>query len=203
MLLHRLLSIPALVDQMIIEVTIVLFVLAIALAYALLRLSHKKKGRDPRMEVAKGFRPRIGFTRLDGMMSLSLLLDNESKESVWAEEIEISLSNLIAEEQAAEASCHGIQKIRQTIRSGDMLPISLCEAIYKAAGNPQRRYTCAMSSVLRYRIGEEWFEKNMENYKLRMIGLATSGFRHERKRVSRMPAPEKSLEVRGMAMKSK
>ena len=36
------------------------------------------------------FRPSIGFTRLDGWKSLALLLDNQSGDKVWAEEIEIN-----------------------------------------------------------------------------------------------------------------
>ena len=62
--------------------------------------------------------PRIGFTRLDGMASLSLLLANGSKGYVWAEEIEIFLSGLSAEEQTAEPAFHEIQKIRQMVSRG-------------------------------------------------------------------------------------
>ena len=171
-----------------------LLLFAVALSYTAARVWRSRNGRNVAGKDI-GFRPKIGFTRLDRMMSLSLLLDNESSGFVWAEEIEIFLSGLVAEEQTVEASCHEVRKIRQMIHAGDMLPISLCEAIYKAAGNPQRKHSCVMSSVLRYRIGEEWFEKAMENYRLRMLGLNVSGIRRERKPVPHFQIRVKSEEV--------
>jgi hypothetical protein len=179
-----------------------LFAFAIALGYAVLRIWRRRNVPDP-MDRSDGFRPRIGFTRLDGMESLSLLLANESKEYVWAEEIEIFLSSLSADQQTAEPTCHEIQKIRQMVPSGDMLPISLSEVIYKAAGDPQRKYSCVMSSVLRYRIGEERFEKQMENYRLRMMGLTASDIHRERKPVQPFLAQEKSKEVPVIAVNLK
>jgi hypothetical protein len=179
-----------------------LLVFVIALGYTVLRFWRRRNSPDP-TDRSAGFRPRLGFTRLDGMASLSLLLANESKKYVWAEEIEIFLSGLIAEEQTAEPTCHEIQKIRQTVRSGDMLPISLCGVIYKAAGDPQRKYSCVLSSVLRYRIGEEQFEKNMENYRLLMIGLTASGVQRERKPVQPFQTQEKSQDAPAVAVRLK
>jgi hypothetical protein len=173
-----------------------------ALGYTALRVWRQRAGRDA-TDKNSGFRPRIGFTRLDGMASLSILLTNESDRHVWAEEIEIFLSGLSAEQQTTEPSFRGIQKIRQTVRSGDMLPISLCEAIYKAAGDPQRKYTCVMSSILRYRIGEEWFEKAMENYRLRMVGLTVSSIQRERNHVPRHQTRQESPGVPAMAIRLK
>ena len=175
-------------------------VFSVVLGYIVWRLRRQENSFGLR-ERNSGFRPQIGFTRLDGMVSLSLLLENESSEYVWAEEIEIFLSGLKAEQQATEPACQGIQNIRQMVRSGDTLPISLCEAIYKAAGNPQRKYSCLMSSVLRYRIGEEWFEKKMENYKIRMIGLTVADVHRERKTVPSIQPLDKSRDVSALAIK--
>lgn len=177
-------------------------VFVIALVYIVLRFQRNASRRDPGVRFS-GFRPQIGFTRLDGMVSLSLLLDNESSKHVWAEEIEIFLSDLKAEQQANDPSCHGIHKIRQAVRSGDTVPISLCEVIYKAAGNPQRKYSCLLSSVLRYRIGEEWFEKKLENYKVRMIGLTVTNVRRERKSIPSIQSLDKSQDAPALAMKQK
>ena len=127
------------------------------------------------------FRPSVGFTRLDGWASLALLLVNKSESLVWAEEFEIALSDLIANDQTSEASCHEIQKIHQTVREHDMLPISLVEAIYKAAGRPQRKYSCLMSSIVRYRVGKDWFEKPLPPHKLEMAGLTVVKDRRERR----------------------
>jgi len=168
--------------------TILFLIVAIALASAV-HLWRRSKDLNAADQLV-GFHPNIGFTRLDGMVSLSLLLENESDERVWAEEIELFLSGLKAEDQATDPTFRGIQKIRQVVRSGDLLPISLCAAIYKAAGEPQRKYNCVLSSVLRYRIGEEQFEKKLENYNLRMVGLRVSRIHRERKPVPPIPLQE-------------
>jgi len=190
------------VDPMILMRAIFLLAFAIAAGYAALRIRRRRNGRDPK-DRSDGFRPRIGFTRLDGMASLSLLLANGSKNYVWVEEIEIFLSGLIAEEQTATPTCHEIQKIRQMVAEGDTVPISLCEVIYKAAGDPQREYSCVLSSVLRYRIDEEPFERELENCRLQMLGLTASGVRRERRPVHPVPLPEKSLDVPVLAAKLK
>ena len=179
-----------------------LFIFAIGLGYGVLRF-WRRRNRADSADRSAGFRPRIGFTRLDGMASLSLLLAHGTKKYVWAEEIEIFLSGLSAEEQTAEPSFHEIQKIRQMVRSGDTVPISLSEVIYKAAGDPQRKYSCVMSSVLRYRVGEEQFEKKMETYRLRMLGLTASGIDREREPVDAFHAQDKSQDVPAIAIKLK
>jgi len=159
---------------------LILFVLGVALGY-LVRWA-RQAGYLPDLFIRnKGFRPRVGFSRLDGMASVSLLLANGSQEQVWVEEIEIHLSSLVAIEQAIEPSFHEVKKIRQMIPPGDMLPVSLAQAIYKAAGNPQRRYTCVLSSVLRYKIGEKSSEKTMPNYRIQMAGLTADNIARERK----------------------
>jgi hypothetical protein len=179
-----------------------LLVFAVAIGYAVLRFWHRRNGPDP-TDRSAGFSPRIGFSPLDGMASLSLLLANGSEKYVWAEEIEIFLSGLRAEEQTADPTCHEIQKIRQMVSPGDMLAISLSEVIYKAAGDPQRRYSCVLSSALRYRIGEERFEKKLENYRLRMLGLTASGIDREREPAHPVQAQDKSQDVPALAIKLK
>jgi len=188
---------------MVTTAAILLLVAAIASRYALAFFRRQRNGRDAAENKIKGFRPHIGFTRLDGMVSLSLLLDNESSEHVWAEEIEIFLSDLKADQQASESSCREIRKIRQVVRSGDMLPLSLCEAIYKAAGDPQRRYSCVLSSALRYRIGEELFVRPMENYRIRMKGLTVTRVHRERKPVPRIQVRENPRDIPAIAAKLK
>ena len=179
-----------------------LFVFAIPLLYAAVRIWRQGIGADLASK-GKGFWPRIGFTRLDGMESLSLLLANGSQDVVWAEEIEIFLSGLSAEEQTSEASCHEIQKIRQAVCGDDTVSISLAGSIYKAAGSPQREYSCVLSPALRYRIGEEWFEKKMENYRIGMIGLTSSSIHVETRPVPRFPIQNESQNAPAMALKLK
>jgi len=163
----------------------------------------RRKKNEDTPENRKQFRPVLGFTRLDGGESLSLLLTNDSSERVWVEEIELFLSGLQADQQTAEPSCHGTQKILQAVHSGDMLPVSLAQAIYKAAGNPQRRYSCLLSSIVRYKIGEESFEKSLESYRIQMNGLKASRVYREGKPSPAVTLPLKPEENRAMAMKAK
>jgi hypothetical protein len=190
--------------QVILMRAIVLLVFLVAFGYAALRVWLRKSNARDSENRSDGFLPRIGFTRLDGMESLSLLLANENRTHVWAEEIEITLSNLVAISQTAEPSLHEIQKIRQLIPPGDTQPISLAGMIYKAAGEPQRRHSSVLSSVIRYRIGEKWFEKNLDNYRIRMIGLTASGVQRQRKAVQGSKQPSgKSQPIQAMAAKTR
>jgi hypothetical protein len=180
----------------------ILLVFAVALIYVLLRVWRRRNAVDP-ADRSSGFRPRLGFTRLDGMESLSLLLENESRKNIWVEEIEIYLSELVAENQTGEPTCSEIQKIRQVVQSGDMLPISLSEVIYRAAGEPQRKHSSILSSIVRYRIDEQSFEKNLDNYRIQMMGLTASGVHRERKPVAPFPGRGKSQEFSELAVKTK
>jgi hypothetical protein len=171
--------------------------MVLLVSYAALGIWRRRKGA----EQDSGFRPRVGFTRLDGMASIALLLRNGSNSYVWAEEIEIFLHHLTANRQVTEPPCHGIHKIRQMVPPGDMIPISLSEIIYKAAGEPQREYSCVLSSLVRYRIGEERFEKNLENYKIRMLGLTASSVDRERKPIHPAATETKAHEIPTIAVK--
>ncbi len=161
-------------------------------AYAAIYLWRRRFARRS-PSTRDGFRPKVGFTHLDGMASLALLLSNNSDKFVWVEELEIFLSDLKAHEQVAEPSCNETLKIRQMAPPHDMVPISLVASIYKAAGEPQRRYSCVLFSIVRYRIGEEWFERELEAHRIQMIGLVASTVRRERGFVP--PSREKAPEV--------
>jgi hypothetical protein len=159
---------------------VIALLLAGGFLFSAVRAWRSKAGvRKRRKEV--DFRPTIGFARQDGFKSVALLLTNKSRLNVWTEEIEIALTELSANQQTSEATCHEIHKVRQTVSPSDLLPISLVETIYMAAGKPQRKYSCVMSSVVRYRVGEKWYEEPMIAYRLKMIGLTVAGIRSERK----------------------
>lgn len=87
-------------DSSIITPVIILVVLAAALGFAaiLFRLWRRRVPESlegDRSEV----RPQIGFSDLDGMVSIALLLSNQSNEFIWAEEILIFLTDLRADDQ--------------------------------------------------------------------------------------------------------
>ena len=153
--------------------------LAGALFYFAFRIWRGKANRTS--SLGTDFHPSIGFARQDAFKSIAILLFNKSDDAVWTEEIEIVLTELVANQQAATPSCHEVLKIRQAVPAHDMLPVSLVETIYNAAGRPQLRYTCVMSSMVRYRVDEEWFEEPMKIYRLKMAGLTVSGVRQDRK----------------------
>ena len=173
-----------------------------ALVYVALRIRRGKAGPRKRRD-GIDFRPSIGFARQDGFKSVAVLLTNKSRAHVWTEEIEISLTELSANEQTTEASCHEIHKIRQTVSPRDLLPVSLVEAIYTASGKPQRKYSCILSSVVRYRVGEKWFEEPMPAYRLSMIGLTVAGIRRERKSAYDFKTQGKPQDLRPVGTNSK
>jgi hypothetical protein len=179
-----------------------LITIVFALGYAALRKWRQKKHRAE-TGIHHGFRPCIGFSRLDGMESLSLLLENGFHQHVWAEEIEIFLGELVANNQTADPTLHQTKKILQVIAPGDTLPISLAEVIYKAAGEPQRKHSSILSSVLRYRVGEAWFETQLDNYRIQMMGLTAAEVRRDRKTVQKLPIQEKLNEVATVGTNSK
>ena len=174
---------------------VALIVIAVGLGFSALLLSRRRFEKHSK-STSDGFRPKIGFTHLDGMASPALLLSNNGKRPVWVEEIEISLADLIADEEEADPPCMGTLKIRQTVRPHDMLPISLAASVYKAAGEPQHNYSCVLSSIVRYRIGEDWLEKELEVYRIGMLGLIAVKVRRERGFVPQPRIRDKSRDVR-------
>jgi hypothetical protein len=159
---------------------IALLLVAGAVFFSFLHLRRGKSGTGKRGN-GVDFHPNIGSAWQDGLKSVALLLTNKSDAHVWTEEIEISLRELAAEEQTSEASCREVHKIRHSVGPHDLLPVSLVETIYNAAGRPQRKYSCVMSSVVRFKVGENWFEEQLPAYRLRMLGLTVAGIRPERK----------------------
>ena len=173
--------------------------LVAVLGYTALR--SRKKKLSAQTDIHFGFRPCIGFTRLDGMASLSLLLENRFRKPVWAEQIDIALSELVADNQTAEPTQRGTQNIRQTVAPGDTLPISLAEVIYKAAGKPQRKYSSVLTPILRYRVDEAWFEKQLEVCKIEMMGLTVMKVRRKRGADPKPAIHQKSKEVAALGTK--
>jgi hypothetical protein len=84
-----------------------------------------------------------------------------------------------------------------------MLPVSLVEAIYNAAGRPQRTYSCVMSSLVRYRVGEKWIQEPMKVYRLKMAGLTVSGARQDRKAGYKFQSHKKSDDLQTVDTKSR
>lgn len=161
-----------------------LFIFSLALLIwllAYLALRSRKRTRDnTTSDAGADVRPSVGLTYLDGAASIALTVLNQSDSRVWIEEIEFSLTELVATEQATNASCNETLKIRQVVPAFDLVEVSLVEIIYKAAGEPQLRYSCILSSIVRFRIGEDWYERPMQPCRLKMAGLRVFSNRRER-----------------------
>ena len=176
--------------------------LAGALLYSAMRVWDRKAlSRKRRLGV--DFRPSIGFARQDSFQSVALLLANKSTAHVWTEEVEIALTDLRANQQTSEATCREVCKIRQSVSPHDMQPISLVETIYTAAGKPQREYSCMLSSVVRFRVGEDWREEIMDTYRLNMIGLTVSSIHRERKPSYDFKTPGKPQDLNTVSTNAK
>lgn len=136
-----------------------------ALAYfAVRRWSPKSAAYD--------LEPELSITRKNGWALLDLVLQNHSDSPIWAEQATFALADLDADFQGAAASSEGTLMIRETVRPRGMLQISLLETVYSAAGKPQGEYSFLISGVIRYRVGDNWFEITLQTYRVRMIALS-------------------------------
>jgi hypothetical protein len=117
--------------------------------------------------------PELSITRKNGWALLDLVLRNNSNLPIWAEQATFAVGDLDADFQGAVATNEGTLIIRETVRPGGMLRISLIETVYNAAGKPQGEYSFLISGVVRYRAQEtSWFEIALQTYRVRMIALS-------------------------------
>jgi hypothetical protein len=107
----------------------------------------------------------------DGWVYLELLLGNRSHASVWVEDAVVVLSELEANWQTSVSTGQARHEILQNIRPNDTLRVSLVGAIYEAAGKPQGAYSCMVFADVRYRVGDEWFSRSLEGYRVEMAAL--------------------------------
>jgi len=126
------------------------------------------------------FSPQLKINRYDGGGSLDLLLVNDANLTVWVEEARVVLTDLDATWQTAIPTCQAKHEIRQNVRANESLELSLAGAIYDAAGRAQGRYSCLIFVVVRCRVGEEWFNKALDTYKLEMTGLKARSLHRSR-----------------------
>jgi hypothetical protein len=115
--------------------------------------------------------PTLEITENNGWVSLNLLLVNRSNVRIWAEEATIALANLEATLQASIARGQATRIIRQPIGPQEALALSLAEAVYTAAGNPQETYSCIISTTIRLRSGDRWLERMDQQRRLEMRAL--------------------------------
>jgi hypothetical protein len=103
--------------------------------------------------------------------------------TVWVEEARVVLADLDATWQTSIPTCEAKHAIRQNVRANESLELSLAGAIYDAAGRAQGRYSCLIFVDVRCRVGEQWFNKALDTYKLEMTGLKARGLHRKRRRM--------------------
>jgi hypothetical protein len=126
------------------------------------------------------FAPRLKINRYEGGGSLDLLLVNDAGMTVWAEEAIVGLTDLDVIWQTSIPTGQNRHEIRQNIGANESLELSLVEAIYDAAGRPQGRYSCLICVDVRFRVGEEWFNKTLDPCRIEMNTLKVLGLRRLR-----------------------
>jgi len=126
------------------------------------------------------FAPELRINRQDGGGSLDLLLMNNAGLTVWVEEAIVALTHLDAIWQTSIPTGRARHEIRQNVRANESLELSLAGAIYDAAGRAQGRYSCLIFVVVRCHVGEEWFTKALDTYKLEMTGLKARSLHRSR-----------------------
>ncbi len=117
------------------------------------------------------FAPQLKINPNDGGGSLDLVLVNDAGMTVWVEEATVVLTDLDAIWQTSIPNGQARHEIRQNVRANESLVLSLVAAIYDAAGRAEGRYSCFMGVVVRCRVGEEWFNKALDTYRVEMTGL--------------------------------
>lgn len=104
--------------------------------------------------------------------SLNLVLANESRVEIWAEEATVDLIDVETDGETYSPA-QATLRIREPIAPSETLHISLIDTVYNAAGRPQGVYSCSLATVLRYRTGgaDEQFEQALPPYRAKMIAL--------------------------------
>jgi len=126
------------------------------------------------------FSARLRDFRDDGWVCLELLLVNRSNVTVWVEEAMVVLSELETNWQTSISTGQARHEVLQNIRPDDTLRVSLVGDIYDAAGKPQGMYSCLVFTNVRYRVGDEWFNKTLDVYRVEMAALTVFRLRRRR-----------------------
>jgi hypothetical protein len=140
----------------------------------------RRKTRTESEHIEIKFASQLRINRLDGGVSLNLLLVNDACVTVWVEEAMVVLADLDAIWQISIPIGQARHEIRQNIRANESVELSLVRAIYDAAGRPQGRYSCLIWVDVRFRVREEWLNKTLDSYKVEMTALKVLGLRRSR-----------------------
>jgi len=144
----------------------------------LLPWRNKNKGDSKSAQIR--FEPKLGMARDDGWVYLILFLVNRSSWPVWVEEASVVLTEVDAIWQTSLPTGCAKYQILQQVAPKDTLGVSLARTIYDAAGRPQERYSCFVSTSVRYRVFGEWCNAKLDTYRLEMAALTVLSLRSAR-----------------------
>jgi hypothetical protein len=122
----------------------------------------------------------LELTPQDGWRLLNLAVVNRYDAKVWVERVAFVLTNLDADMQSGPASSSGALDVREFVRSGEALRVSVIEAVYNAAGKPQGVYTFRFSAAVSYRLGDAWLDSETPAYQVEMVRLSSMRLRRVR-----------------------
>ena len=131
-------------------------------------------------QAPKQFRPDLTINRNHGWTSLELLLVNNTSMTIWVEEALVTMIDLDTSWQTSIPTGRATLAVRQNIRAGESLELSLAQTIYEAGGRPQGGYSCLISANVWYRVGDECFHKILDTFQVKMTGLKPRSLRRLR-----------------------
>src|SRR5271169_7249488 len=126
------------------------------------------------------FAPKLRITRENGWVYLQLQLENRSGWTVWVQEAAVVLIDLNADSQTMVSVGQARHEVLQNVGPNDTLCVSLARTIYDAAGRPQGTYSCLVSTIVRYRVFDEWCIANLETHRVEMAALKVRGLHSAR-----------------------
>jgi hypothetical protein len=157
---------------------IVVCILTIATCGIIFRYLRRRQTDSPVIKI--DLRPTVRIASFDGWASLELHLLNRSGFRVWIEEAKLVLTDLDANFQTGLATGQTAHKIRQAVLPNETLSMTITGSLYDAAGRPQGPYSFVVLGTVHYRIGEDWAEACIQQYKMEMTALSVVSCRRIR-----------------------
>jgi hypothetical protein len=136
-----------------------------------------RKARTESEHGENDFALELRINRHYESVSLNLQIANKTDTTIWVEEAKVVLADLAVIWQTSIPTGQAIHEIHQNVRANETLRLNLARAIHDAAGRPLGKYSCLVCVDVHYRLGDEWFNKTLDTYKMEMFGLNARGLR--------------------------
>jgi hypothetical protein len=134
----------------------------------------------------------LASTRTRGWTFFNLVLANHSRMRVAIVDVTLVMTDLVAKFQSGPPANQTTLKIRRMVKPGEVLPLSLIETFYAAAGKPQGGYSFVVAATIRYRAHGDLFEQALPLYRAKMFALSPNALQRIRWR-NKPPFPPEPL----------